>query len=63
MSHCKDCEHFAKNEGLNWPLYGECEATGFAAEGEPLVFPLGYEIEGLAVHRDFGCVQFEPKEQ
>ena len=57
---CKYCEYFLVNESLKKP-YGECGAVSYLPDGDALVFPLGYETEGIAVHEDFGCVQFQPK--
>jgi hypothetical protein len=72
MNHCKDCKHFRSHDahgGDRMPDWGRC-ALADSTSGEPddqhsLSVATDFECfqAWLAVRPEFGCIQFEPKEQ
>jgi hypothetical protein len=60
MSHCKDCEYWAKNEEVRDDNLKMCYrildvGALFQIEGEP------FSGVSLVTSPDFGCVQFAPR--
>jgi hypothetical protein len=64
--HCKDCKHFDVDGSVkaNWGICDMGYAYGYDPHNESAVAFAAGEGDGeLYVKAEFGCVQFEAKEQ
>ena len=60
---CKDCKWWSKEHYKSSADTGVCERDEEDGVGYEAVDEYNYYDCFLRTHEDFGCIQFEPKEQ